>query len=470
MKVEKIYTGCLAKAAYYIESEREAVIIDPFKESQPYIEKAKVDNAKIKYVLETQFNRNFISGHLDLAKKTGAIIVYGPTTKPGFEAHIAKDNEELKVGNITIKVLHTPGHTLESTTYLLKDENGKDYAVFPGNALFLRNVGQAALAFEQKEITLEDLAGALFDSLQNKIMPLADDVIVYPGQRAVSACGKKMSKKTEGSLGDLKMINYAFKPGITKKEFVKKITSTSIKPRRYFSKKEKLDKVVYEQIDYVGERDVMPLSIKAFKAAWELEEALVLDTRNKDEFTKGFIPGSIFIGIEGGFNSCVSELITDLNRPIIFIADTGREDEVVTGLSKLGYKNSIGYLKGGFEKWKKAGEQVDVIQQVIPIVFAELYKRKNINVLDVRIERKFNSEHIIGVVKFPLDSINRNMNLVNRNERHYLQCENGYRSLVATSILKARGIHDVINVKEGYKELSKQYLKRSKYKEQVIGF
>jgi glyoxylase-like metal-dependent hydrolase (beta-lactamase superfamily II)/rhodanese-related sulfurtransferase len=468
MKVEQIYTGCLAEAAYYIESNGEAVIIDPLRETEPYIDRANADNAKIKYVLETHFHADFVSGHLDLAKKTGATIVYGPTAEPNFKAHIAKDEEELKVGDITIKVLHTPGHTMESTTYLLKDENGKDYAIFTGDTLFLGDVGRPDLAIKQGEITREDLAGFLFDSLRNKIMPLADDVIVYPGHGAGSACGKKMSKETEGTLGDQKMFNYALRADMTREEFVKEVTTGLVEPPQYFPKNAMMNKMGYESIDEVRERGVKPLTVKGFKAAWEMEEALVLDTRNKEKFAKGFIPGSIFIGLDGSFANWVGVLITDLKQPILFIAEPGREEEVVTRLARVGYDNSIGYLEGGFETWKKAGEDVDFVEEVSPLVFEELFKRKrDLNVLDVRKESEYNAEHLVGVENFPLDFINRNMNQIDRDDKYYLHCVSGYRSLVAASILKSRGIHNVVNVQEGYDELSKTDLKRTEYKEQI---
>ncbi len=467
MKIEQIYTGCLAEAAYYIESEGEVAIIDPLRETEPYIDRAKADNANIKYVLETHFHADFVSGHLDLAKKTGAIIVYGPTAKPNFNAHIAEDNEELKLGNVTIKVLHTPGHTMESVTYLLKDENGKDHAIFTGDTLFLGDVGRPDLAIKQGEITQEDLAAHLFDSLRNKIMPLADDVIVYPGHGAGSACGKKMSKETEGTLGDQKKFNYALRADMTKAEFIKEVTTGLVEPPQYFPKNAMMNKMGYESIDTVRERGVKPLKVRAFKAAWELEDAIVLDTRSKEEFAKGFIPGSIFIGLDGSFANWVGVLIPDLKQPILFVADPGREEEVVTRLARVGYDNSIGYLEGGFKAWKKAGEQVDMVEEVSPIVFKELFRRKNPNVIDVRKESEYNTEHLRRVKNIPLDFINKNMNRIKRNEKYYLHCASGYRSLIAASILKARGIHDVVNVLGGYNELSKMGLRRTEFKEQL---
>ena len=467
MKVEQIYTGCLAEAAYYIESKGEVAIIDPLRETEPYIERAKADNAKIKFVLETHFHADFVSGHLDLAKKTGATIVYGPTAEPNYDVHVAKDGEELKVGDVTIKVLHTPGHTMESASYLLKDENGKDYALFSGDTLFLGDVGRPDLAIKQGEITREDLAGFLFDSLRNKIMPLADDVIIYPGHGAGSACGKKMSKETQGTLGDQKLFNYPLRADMTREEFVKEVTTGLVDPPQYFPKNAMMNKMGYDSIDEVRERGVKPLSVKGFKAAWEMEEALVLDTRSKEEFAKGFIPGSIFIGVDGSFAAWVGALITDLKQPILFIAETGREEEVVTRLARVGYDNSIGYLEGGFETWKKAGEEVDMVEEVTPIVFTELFKRKKVNTLDVRKESEYGAEHIVGVENFPLDFINTKMNELDRDKKYYLHCISGFRSLIAASILKARGLHDVVNVKEGYDELSKLDLERTEFKEQI---
>lgn len=406
MKVEQIYTGCLAEAAYYIESKGEAVVIDPLRETEPYLERAQADGAKIKYVLETHFHADFVSGHLDLAKKSGATIVYGPTAKPNFEAHVASDNEVLKVGDVEIIVLHTPGHTMESTTYLLKDEAGKDYAIFTGDTLFLGDVGRPDLAVKT-DLTREDLAGHLFDSLRNKIMPLADDVIVYPGHGAGSACGKKMSNDTVGTLGDQKWTNYALRADMTREEFVKEVTAGLVDPPQYFPKNAVMNKMGYDSIDAVRERGLNPLSIRAFKAAWAEEDALVLDTRSKTDFAEGFIPGAIFIGVDGSFASWVGALITDLQQPILFIADEGREEEVVTRLARVGYDNSIGYLKGGFATWKAAGEDVDTIEEVEADEFVMLYNKEKINLLDVRKNSEFSTQHIEGAVNYPLDFINK---------------------------------------------------------------
>ncbi len=466
MKVEQIYTGCLAEAAYYIESNGEAVVIDPLRETEPYLERAEADGAKIKYVLETHFHADFVSGHLDLAKKTGATIVYGPTAHPNFDAHIAKDNEILKVGNVTIKVLHTPGHTLESSTYLLRDENGKDYAIFTGDALFLGDVGRPDLAIKQGEITREDLAGMLFDSLRNRIMPLDDNLIVYPNHGAGSACGKKMSKETWGYLGDQKKLNYALRADMTKEEFVKEVTTGLVDPPQYFPKNAMMNKMGYESIDEVRERGTQALGVRAFKAAWEGEEALVIDTRHQDVFAKGFLPGSVFIGIDDNFAMWVGALVTDLKQPILFVCEPGREDEVVTRLSRVGYDNPIGYLDGGFDAWKKAGEEVDTLEEITAENLAKIFN-KDMNLLDVRRNSEYDAEHIIGAENFPLDFINKNMSQLDRNKKYYLHCAGGYRSVIASSILKSRGFEKIVNIRGGFKALIETSLKRSEFVEQI---
>jgi len=465
MKVEQIYTGCLAEAAYYIESNGEAVIIDPLRETTPYIERAEADGAKIKYVLETHFHADFVSGHLDLAKKTGATIVYGPTAQPNFDAYVAKDNEELKVGNVSIVVLHTPGHTMESSTFLLRDEEGKDYAIFTGDTLFLGDVGRPDLAVKT-DLSREDLAGHLYDSLQNKIMPLDNSVIVYPGHGAGSACGKKMSAETWGYLGDQKKTNYALQP-MSRAEFVKEVTEGLVDPPQYFPKNAVMNKMGYDSIDDVLQRGMNPLSVRAFKAAWAEEEAIVIDTRPEDVFPKGFIPGSIFIGIDDNFAMWVGALITDLKTPILFVAEEGREEEIVTRLARVGYDFPIGYLQGGFEAWKTAGEEVDTIKEVTAEEFAKLYDESGVNLLDVRKTSEYNEQHIVGAQNFPLDFINKNMSEVDRNTEYYLHCAGGYRSLIATSILRSRGYENLVNIKGGFKALQETGLSMSEYEEQA---
>jgi len=465
MKVEQIYTGCLAEAAYYIESKGEAVIIDPLRETDPYIERAESDGATIKYVLETHFHADFVSGHLDLAKKTGATIVFGPTAEPNFEAKIAEDGEALKVGDVSIVVLHTPGHTMESSTFLLRDENGSDYAIFTGDTLFLGDVGRPDLAVKT-DLSREDLAGHLFDSLRNKIIPLADEVIVYPGHGAGSACGKKMSTDTWGYLGQQKKTNYALRPEMTREEFVKEVTSGLVEPPQYFPKNAVMNKMGYDSIDDIRARGVQPLSVRAFKAAWAEEEALVLDTRHQNDFAQGFIPGSIFIGIDDNFAMWVGALITDLKTPILFVADPGREEEVVTRLARVGYDYAIGYLKGGFAAWKEADEDVDMVEELTAEAFANSFQ-PDWNLLDVRKESEFNTQHLIGAQNFPLDFINRNMSRVASDQKYYVHCEGGYRSMIAASILKARSIEQVVNIKGGFKALSETDLPKTAFQEQV---
>jgi glyoxylase-like metal-dependent hydrolase (beta-lactamase superfamily II)/rhodanese-related sulfurtransferase len=465
MKVEQIYTGCLAEAAYYIESKGEAVIIDPLRETKPYIERAEKDGAKIKYVLETHFHADFVSGHLDLAKKTGATIVYGPTAKPNFKAYIPEDGEELKVGDVTIVVLHTPGHTMESTTYLLRDENGKDYAIFTGDTLFIGDVGRPDLAVKS-DLSREDLAGFLFDSLRNKIMPLADDVIVFPGHGAGSACGKKMSDETSATLGDQKMLNYALKADMTKEAFIKEVTDGLVEPPQYFPKNAVMNRMGYESIDDVIDRGMASLSVEQFQAVWEAEDALVLDARNKDEFVKGFIPGSIFIGIDGSFAAWVGALITDLKQPIIFLAPNGREEEVVTRLARVGYDNALGFLKGGIDAWVEAGGELDTVTEISPAQLAETAENSGFNILDVRKESEYNSQHFEGVENFPLDFINRNMSNLDPKKRYILHCASGFRSVIAASILKARGYQDVWNVPGGYQAMIHTSLPVSAFQEQ----
>jgi hydroxyacylglutathione hydrolase len=465
MKVEQIYTGCLAEAAYYIESDGEVAIIDPLRETQPYLERAAADQAKVKYVLETHFHADFVSGHLDLAQKTNATIVFGPTAQPNFEAHIATDGEVLKLGKVSIVVLHTPGHTMESSTFLLRDEEGKDYALFTGDTLFLGDVGRPDLAVKS-DLSREDLAGLLFDSLRNKIMPLADEVLVYPGHGAGSACGKKMSKETWGTLGMQKQVNYALRTDMSRTDFVKEVTTGLVDPPQYFPKNAVMNKMGYESLDLVRDRALQALSVRAFKAAWEGEEAVVIDTRHQNEFAKGFIPGSIFIGIDDNFAPWVGALVPDLKQAILFVADPGREDEIVTRLARVGYDNAIGYLEGGFASWENAGEDLDQIKEISAEEFAGI-SQTGLNLLDARKTSEFSAQHVQGAVNFPLDFINRNMGLVDRENLYYVYCAGGYRSMIAVSILKSRGFSQLINIKGGFKALQTINLTLSELVEQA---
>lgn len=449
MKVEQIYTGCLAEAAYYIESNGEAAIIDPLRETAPYILKAAETGAKIKYVFETHFHADFVSGHLDLAKETGATIVYGPTAQPNFEAYVAKDNEVLKVGDVSIVVLHTPGHTMESSTFLLRDETGKDVAVFTGDTLFIGDVGRPDLAVKTN-LTREDLASHLYDSIQNKYMPLADEIIVYPGHGAGSACGKNLAKETTDTLGNQKRTNYAMRPGITREEFIKEVTDGLLPPPQYFPKNAVMNKMGYESIDTVMKRAANPLSAAAFEAAANETGALVLDTRDPNVFGAGFIPNSINIGVDGTFAPWVGALIHDLKQPLLIVAEPGKEEEVVIRLSRVGYDNCIGYLDGGFETWKKAGKDIETIATLSTEEFVAAFNKGGVKVFDVRKPGEYEAGHLSGVENTPLDYLNDYMSHFHREEPFYIHCAGGYRSMIAASILKARGFNNVMDVAGGF--------------------
>lgn len=453
MKIEQIYTGCLAQGTYYIESEGEAAVIDPLREVEPYIEKAEKDNAEIKYVLETHFHADFVSGHIDLSKKTGAPIVYGPNANTSFKAIIAKDGQEFRIGKVTIKVLHTPGHTMESTSYLLKDENGKDVALFSGDTLFIGDVGRPDLAQKAGTLTKEDLAATLYDSLRNKIMPLADDIVVYPAHGAGSACGKNMSKETTDTLGHQKETNYALRANMTKEEFVKEVTEGLATPPAYFPLNVMMNKEGYESIDEVMQRGSQALSPDAFEAAANETDALMLDTRSPETFAKGFIPNSINIGIDGSFAPWVGALVPDIKQKLLIIAEEGREEEVITRLARVGYDYTIGYLKGGFEAWQQSGKEVDKITGVDAHVLADLLSREDINIVDVRKEKEFLSEHVEGAVNLPLDDINESMAALDKDKTYFVHCAGGYRSSIFNSILRARGFNKLIDVKGGFKAI-----------------
>ena len=466
MKIEQIYTGCLAEAAYYIESNGEAAIIDPLREVGPYIEKALDNKADIKYVLETHFHADFVSGHIDLAKKTGAKIVYGPTAQPNFDAHIAKDNEELKLGNVIIKVLHTPGHTMESSTFLLIDENGKEHAIFTGDTLFIGDVGRPDLAVKS-DLTREDLASHLYDSLRNKIMPLPDDVIVYPGHGAGSACGKNLSKETTDTLGNQKMFNYALRPEMSKEEFIKEVTEGLVEPPQYFPKNAIMNKMGYESIDQVLDRGGIPLDPKQFLNLVERNGALILDTRPSASYIKSHIPNSIWIGIDDNFAPWVGALIPDLQQKIVFLADKGREEEVVVRLARVGYDNALGYLDGGIDAWIKAGQETDHLESIHAEEFKNRFEKEHPHVLDVRKASEYDSQHVEGAVNFPLDFINKNMDQIDNHQKYYLHCQGGYRSVIASSILKARGFNLLVNVEGGFNAIKKTHLNVTDYKEPV---
>lgn len=446
MIIEQIYTGCLAQGAYYIESNGVAAIVDPLREVQPYIDRAAKSGAKIKYVFETHFHADFVSGHIDLAKKTGADIIYGPTAQPGFDAIVAEDEQVFEVGNMMVQVLHTPGHTMESSCFLLKDENGKDVGLFSGDTLFIGDVGRPDLAQKAAHMTQEQLAETLYDSLHKKIMPLADDVIVYPAHGAGSACGKNMSSETTDTLGNQKKTNYALQD-MTKEEFVKQVVTGLMPPPKYFPMNVMMNKQGYESIDTVLERGQHNLSPEAFEAAANETGALVLDTRDPNVFTEGFIPNSINIGVNGNFAPWVGALIPDIKQEILIVAEPGKEEEVVTRLARVGYDNAIGFLDGGFDAWKNAGKEVDTISSV---TVAELAEVKDANIMDVRKKSEYDSEHVVDAENMPLDYINDNMAEVDKNKTYYVHCKSGYRSVVFSSILKARGFDNLINIIGGF--------------------
>ena len=454
MKVEQIYTGCLAQGAYYIESEGEVAVIDPLREVAPYIERALKDGAKIKYVLETHFHADFVSGHIDLAKETGATIVYGPTASPAFNAHIAKDNEELTLGKLKIRVLHTPGHTMESSCFLLIDENGKETGLFSGDTLFIGDVGRPDLAQKVKaELTEELLAEHLFHSLRNKIMPLSDDIIVYPAHGAGSACGKNMSKETTDTLGHQKATNYALRPDMTMPEFKKELLTGLVEPPAYFPLNVLMNIQGYDSISDVLKRGQHALSPAAFEAAANETGALVLDTRAPEVFAKGFIPNAINIGIDGNFAPWVGAMIPDIKQQILVVAEPGREEEIVTRLARVGYDYCIGYLEGGFDAWKNAGQEVDMIQQVTVDELAEIMKGGNVHFLDVRKKSEYDSEHVVDAENAPLDFINDSMLQINKNNTYYVNCAGGYRSMIFNSTLRARGYNNLIDVTGGFKAI-----------------
>ena len=459
MIIEQIYTGCLAQGAYYIESNGEVAIVDPLREVQQYIDKAKSNNSKIKYIFETHFHADFVSGHVTLAEKTGAKIVYGPTASTNFDAHIATDGEDFKVGNITITALHTPGHTLESTTYLLKDENGNNHAIFSGDTLFLGDVGRPDLA-QKGELTQEGLAAMLYDSLRTKIMTLADDVIVYPAHGAGSACGKNLSKETVGTIGDQKKTNYALRANMTKEEFITEVTDGLLPPPAYFPLNVKLNKEGYKSIDEVVRVSKKSLNANEFELIANENNALILDVRHQSEFIKGFIPNSIFIGLGGTFAPWVGALIKDINQPILLVTPEGKEEETITRLSRVGFDNVLGFLEGSFDSWKSSKKEIDTLQSIS----AEVLEQKineNALVFDVRKPGEFANEHIENIPSTPLDFLNNHIAEFPTDKEFYVHCAGGYRSVIAASILKARGFHKVIDVAGGYGAIKKTNIKRT---------
>ena len=463
MKIEQIYTKCLAQGAYYIESDGEAAVIDPLREISEYIELAKKSNSKIKYVFETHFHADFVSGHLSLAKKTGASIVYGPNADPDFEAIIASDNDQFKIGKITLTAIHTPGHTLESTTYLLKDEFGKDHCIFTGDTLFLGDVGIPDVAQRYMGVSKEELAGILYESVNNRIKPLSDELMVYPGHGAGSACGKNMMKETVDTLANQKKINYALNGSFSKVAFIKELTDNLPEPPTYFPLNVKLNQEGYEDFETVLEKNLVPLDLNDFELLSENNDTIILDVRNQKDFIDGHIPNSLFIGLNGTFAPWVGTLVKDINQKILLITPVGKETEAITRLSRVGYDNCIGYLKGGFKTWKKSKNKISTLKSVSATSFVDTLKVNKINILDVRKVSEYNNNHIEASRNKPLSNIKNELDDIDKEGDIYVHCAGGYRSVIAISILKQKGFKNLIDVAGGFGAIKKSDLNKSCY-------
>ncbi|MBM1106597.1 MBL fold metallo-hydrolase [Aurantibacter crassamenti] len=464
MKIEQIYTGCLAHAAYYIENNGEAAVFDPLREVQPYLDRAKKDNAKIKYVFETHFHADFVSGHLDLKDKAAAEIVFGPGAKPAYKATTAEDGQIFKIGAYKVKVIHTPGHTMESTTYLLIDEKGKEHGLITGDTLFIGDVGRPDLAQHVvSELTEEKLAGHLFDSLRNKIMPLSDELIIYPNHGAGSACGKKMSTETTDTLGHQKEVNYALRADMTKEEFIKEVLTGLTAPPQYFPQNVLMNIKGYESLDKVMDKAKKGFTPEAFEAVANETGALLLDTRDAKDFANGFIPNSVNIGLEGSFAQWVGEMIPDVKQEILLITYSGKEEEAITRLSRVGYDNTIGYLDGGFKSWKNSGKDFETVGRITAKNFEKAFNAERPLLIDVRKKSEFDAEHITGALNIPLNEINQHLAQFPKDKPFVLHCAGGYRSMIAASILKQRGWNDFVDVIGGFDDLSKTKIPKSDY-------
>ena len=461
MKIEQIYTGCLAQGAYYIVCGNEAAIIDPLRETKPYIERLEKDEVKLRYIFETHFHADFVSGHLDLSKKTGAPIVYGPTAEPDFEAIIAEDNQVFELGDIKIKVLHTPGHTMESSTFLLIDEHGKETAIFSGDTLFLGDVGRPDLAQKAAHMTQEELAGLLYDSLQNKIVPLADDITVYPAHGAGSACGKNMQKETVDTLGNQKKTNYALNQP-NKESFVREVLDGLSAPPKYFGMNVALNKSGYESFENVLHQSNKPITAEDFEGVAEDSGALILDTRNAADFHQGFVPNSINIGLKGDFAPWVGAMIVDVHQPILLVSDPGTEEEVITRLSRVGFDHVLGYLEGGFESWKNSGKEIDTIHRISAQEFATKFSEDS-KIIDVRKESEYDAEHVDNAYRRPLADINDWANALNNDEHFFIHCAGGYRSMIAASILNSRGIRNFTEIEGGFNKIKETSVPKSNF-------
>lgn len=462
MKIEQIYTGCLAQGAYYISSNGEAAIIDPLRETQPYIERLEKDGVKLKYIFETHFHADFVSGHLDLSKKTGAPIVYGPTASPEFDAIVAEDNQIFELGNVKIKVLHTPGHTMESSCFLLIDENGTETALFSGDTLFLGDVGRPDLAQKAASMTQEELAGLLYESLYTKILPLPDTLIVYPAHGAGSACGKNMMKETVDTLGNQKKMNYALNQP-TKEAFIAAVTDGLLPPPAYFGMNVAMNKKGYADFESVLEQGLNALNVEEFELLAETSGALILDTRSNGEFEKAFIPQSVNIGLKGDFAPWVGAMIVDVKQPILLVAEPGTEEEAVTRLSRVGFDQVLGYLKGGFDSWKNAGKETDSVRRIDAETFEKEISGKEVKIIDVRKESEYAAEHLDGAYSRPLAYLNDWIKEINPDEHFYLHCAGGYRSMIAASILQARGYRNFTEIEGGFNAIAKTNLPKTDF-------
>lgn len=463
MQIEQIYTGCLAQGAYYITSNGEAAIIDPLREVQPYLDRLERDNVKLKYIFETHFHADFVSGHLDLSKETGAPIVYGKNANPEFEAIIATEDQEFSLGDIKIKALHTPGHTMESTTYLLIDKNGKETAIFSGDTLFIGDVGRPDLAQKAASMTQDQLAATLFHSLRNKIMTLPDNVTVYPAHGAGSACGKNMSKETVSTIGNQKETNYALRADMTEKEFIKEVTDGLLPPPAYFGMNVAMNKKGYESFETVLNNGMRAIKVTDFEAVVEETGALILDTRKNGTFAKGFIPQSINIGIEGDFAPWVGALVGDVKQPIILVTEIGWEEESVTRLSRVGFDNLIGHLDGGFESWEKATKEIDTVNRITAEEFSEEVEIGDSKIIDIRKDTEYSAEHVEEAFSKPLANINDWIKDIDPKEPFFLHCAGGYRSMIAASILQARGFRNFKEIEGGFNAIAKTELPKTDF-------
>jgi hydroxyacylglutathione hydrolase len=463
MHIEQIYTGCLAQGAYYITSNGEAAIIDPLREVQPYLDRLERDHVKLKYIFETHFHADFVSGHVDLSQKTKAPIVYGPTANPEFEAIIAANDQVFEIGNIKIKVLHTPGHTNESSTYLLIDENGKDHAIFSGDTLFIGDVGRPDLAQKSASMTQEQLAATLFHSLRTKIMTLADDVIVYPAHGAGSACGKNMSKETVSTIGEQKQLNYALRADMTESEFVTEVLDGLTPPPAYFGMNVAMNKLGYQSFDNVLKNGMKALNATGFEATAEETGALILDTRSPADYTNGHIPQSINIGISGDFAPWVGTLIADVKQPILIVCEAGKEEETITRLSRVGFDTILGHLEGGFDAWKKSAKEIDTVHRITAEQFADEVKIGENTIIDIRKEGEYAAAHVEDAYSKPLAYINTWISDIDPKEHFYIHCAGGYRSMIAASILQARGYRNFTEIEGGFNAIAKTDLPKTDF-------